>query len=589
MKKLKIPDNFTATTETGYLHYDFGKTTLLVARTRAGKTSLTLEVATLIKSNKPKAICIMFGPDLKAYPEDLLDKNEYYDSIQQLSGDIAVWSNSNHKEEFMAQLTGFSVSPNSVVLCTNSNHTHVNRILAYLKQASSSVPVFAVIDEAHKEGELSYNRLKRELRKMKNVAVIETTASYRDLLLDSNPPDFIQAIVPRGEYVDPLEATLIPFDHVSWTRDNFALHEEQIAAIKQQIQNKQSLTLINGYELVQHHDAFKTQIKRCINNPEVVILTMNSGSVTWTRAAEDYHIEHTVSRDNGKKIRAASSAVSAMYHKEGFRHIIVVGQKQVSEGQTVGCSDLSLTLQIVGTAKGDSNAATLIQTIRTGGLNILYPQAIMMDPQKWESAKLYVSQTEQLAKILAGVKTPEEYQQAVDMSYAEALEARRSEYRRLAASGFLEVKGLKVTHGDYKVVRAPAIPEGVGSHYFEIPLKNFGPAFEYGHKGSSGELYAYVREAARSQPWFNNHSTLAKRVQGTPTDKLRGRGNDVQVIINADPQSQEAQERPLVFWKRDNVIAVRYLFRFTPCLTHNYYGELQNFSHTAGRVLDIVT
>jgi hypothetical protein len=70
----------------------------------------------------------------------------------------------------------------------------------------------------------------------------------------------------------------------------------------------------------------------------------------------------------------------------------------------------------------------------------------------------------------------------------------------------------------------------------------------------------------------------AKKANGNPYDKLVGRGNDIQVHVNADPRSKEVKIHPLVFWRRDSIIAVRYSFRYEACKTHNYYGELESFT-----------
>jgi hypothetical protein len=563
VRKLKIPDNFIGTTSTGYLHYDFGKTTLLVARTRNGKTSFSFEFTSLFKHLESNAICILFGPDLGSYPDDLLDKQEYYESVQQFDTGLAVWKNKDHKVEFMAQIAG--LSNKNTILCTNSNYLHVNAIVGYIKQVKDR-PIYVVIDEAHKDGLKSYKFLKNELRGVPNIAVFETTATYRTNLLAEFPPDFIQAIIAHGTYTDPLSATIIPFLHNNWTKDNDRLHPEQIQAIKQDLDNEKSLVLINGYELVSQHKTFKTQLKTTISRDDVAIITLNSGSVTWTRATQDTDYEQKLVHPNGKPIRAASSAVAAIVN-QGFNHIIVIGQKQVSEGQTIGCKELTLTLQVIGTAKKDSTADSLAQTIRTGGMNILNAQKVMMDPDKWEGIKKHVEANENLRDALSQATTPEEYQQIV-------------------ADSYYEIKKLKINHGAYKPVKKAAIADGVGSYYWEIPVDKFAHLFAYGAT-ATGKLYSHVRDSARKQAWYKNESLAARKISGDIFDKLEGRGNDVQAFVHCDPSSKHTTEYPLTFWLRDNKICCRYIFKHEPCLIHNYYGELSNFSKSAQTVLQL--
>lgn len=558
--KYYFPEDFIVSTAKGYLEYDFGKRTLLTARTRAAKTTATCFFLAAKKVEEPDSLCITFGPNMTNFVSDIKEKFEYFEQFQQL--DVrAVSYNAEEREEFMAELGGMSSRSN--VLCVNSDHNHLEKIIPYITRIRNR-KIYIVIDEAHKGGEKTYARTLREFQ-LPNIAVIETTATFRNRLLTRTPPDYISVLTPRNPYCKPTAATIVPFRHNSYVYKTEKLHPEQITLIQEELGRAESLTLINGYDKTAMHRAFKRQLKSTLNRSDVAIITLNGGLSWWT-TADSSEIEHQLFHYNRTTVRAASSAIAAVYAL-GFRHIIVIGHKQVAEGQTIGCAHLSLTLQIRGTPNSKPNADALAQSIRTGGLNIHTTQRIQTDPQKWSDYCTYIEANEELVTLFQD-KSPEEQQAIAEQAY-------------------LYLPSLTVLHGDYQPVRKIVESEDVGSHYFEIPIQKYAPCFENLNKTNTAPLYAYVRDAVRKQSWYVDQKLSGKKANGLPTDRIHGRGNDIQVHVNADPQSKEAQVHPLVFWKRDDKICVRYTYRHTACRTHNYWGQLESFSKRKDIVLEL--
>ena len=558
--KYYFPEDFIVSTAKGYLEYDFGKRTLLTARTRAAKTTATCFFLASKKVEEPDCLCITFGPNMTNFVSDIKEKFEYFEQFQEL--DVrAVSYNSEEREEFMAELGGMSSALN--VLCVNSDHNHLEKIIPYIR-AIRNRKIYIVIDEAHKGGEKTYARTLREFE-LPNVAVIETTATFRNRLLTRTPPAYISVLTPRNAYCKPTEATLVPFSNNDYVYKHERLHVEQIQLINEEIAKTESLTLINGYDKTVMHRAFKRQLKATINREDVAIITLNGGNSWWT-TADSSEVENQLFHHSRTSIRAASSAIAAVYDL-GYRHIIVIGHKQVAEGQTIGCAKLSLSLQIRGTPNSKPNADALAQSIRTGGLNIYSKQRIQTDPQKWADYVTYIEANEELVTLFQD-KTPEEQQ-------------------ALAEQAYLYLPSLTVLHGDYQPVRKIQESDDIGSHYFEIPLSTFSPCFECNNKENTAALYTYVRDAVKKQDWYSNQKLSGKKANGLPTDRIQGRGNDIQVHVNADPQSKEARVHPLVFWRRDDKIAVRYTYKNVPCRTHNYWGQLESFSKLKDIVLEL--
>ena len=558
--KYYFPDDFPVTTVKGYLEYDFGKRTLLVGPTRAAKTLATCYLLADLKSQYPDALCITFGPNMTNFISDIKEKFEYFEQFQQL--DVrAISYDKADREDFMAEIAGVSFVPS--VLCVNSDVNHISKLIPYITRVKNR-KIFIIIDEAHKGGEKTYDRTLTEFR-TPNIALIETTATFRNRLLTRDPPDYIAVLKPRSPYRKPTDATLVPFVNNDYVYESERLHPEQVQLIHEELSRDQSLTLINGYDKTAMHRAFKIQLKLVINRADVAIVTLNGGKCCWT-TADQCETENELLHQNRNPIRAASSAIQAMYNL-GFRHIIVIGHKQVAEGQTIGCAQLPLSLQIRGTPNSKPNADALVQSIRTGGLNIHSTQRIQTDPQKWKDYCIYIEANEELVTLFQD-KSPEEQQAIAEQAY-------------------LYLPSLNIQHGDYKPVKKVIQTDDVGSYYFEIPILNFSPCFENANVENTAPLYVYVRNEVKKQSWYANQPLRGKKANGLPKDRIQGRGNDIQVHVNSDPQSKESSTHPLVFWKRDNNICVRYTYKHEPCRTHNYWGQLENFSKTKEIVLEL--
>jgi hypothetical protein len=561
LMKYYFPDDFIVSTAKGYLEYDFGKRTLLTARTRAAKTTATCFFLAAKKVEEPDALCITFGPNMTNFISDIKEKFEYFEQFQELDV-CAVSYNSEEREEFMAELGGMSSNRN--VLCVNSDHKHLEKIIPYITRIKNR-NIYIVIDEAHKGGEKTYLRTLREFQ-LPNIAVIETTATFRNRLLTRIPPDFISVLTPRNTYCKPTQASLVPFCDNDYVYKYDKLHQEQVTLIQEEVNKTESLTLINGYDKTAMHRAFKRQLKLCIARADVVIITLNGG-ISWWTTADQSDVENQLFHHNRKSVRAASSAIAAVYTL-GYRHIIVIGHKQVAEGQTIGCAKLSLSLQIRGTPNSKPNADSLAQSIRTGGLNIYSQQRIQCDPQKWADYCTYIEANEELVTLFQD-KSPQEQQ-------------------KIAEQAYINLPSIKVPHGDYQPVRKPLDSDEIGSYYFERPIGDFAPCFENFNRENTAPLWKYARDQIRKQDWYTGQALGGKKANGVPSDRMQGRGNDIQVYVNADPQGQQAVVRPVVIWRRDDKLCVRFIYLHTPCKTHNYFGKLESFSKVKDIILELV-
>jgi hypothetical protein len=561
LMKYYFPEEFIVTTAKGYLEYEFGERTLLTARTRAAKTTATCFFLASKKVEEPDALCITFGPNMTNFVSDIKEKFEYFEHFQELDVQ-AVSYNSADREEFMAELGG--ISSNRNVLCVNSDYKHLEKIIPYITSIKNR-KIYIVIDEAHKGGEKTYERTLREF-KQPNIVVIETTATFRKRLLTATPPKFVEVLVPLSPYTKPTDATLVPFYDNDNVFKTMTLHTEQIQLIQEELEKTESLTLINGYDKTQMHRMFKRQLKKTLNRTDVAIITLNSGISEWT-TADGSDVENKLFHHNHTPVRAASSAVAAIYEL-GYRHIIVIGHKQVAEGQTIGCAKLSLSLQIRGTPKSKSDADSLAQSIRTGGLNIHSKQRIQMDAQKWSDYITYIEENEELV-ILFQDKSPQEQQLIAELH------------------GYQSLDSLKVPNGDYRPTRKKIDADSIGSYYIERPIGMFAACFENFNKENTVPLWKYVRDELRKQDWYTGQTLAGKKANGGPSDKMQGRGNDIQVYVNADPQGHQAVIRPVVIWRRDDKLCIRFTHLHTPCKTHNYWGQLESFSKLKDMMLEL--
>ena len=216
--RITIDSDYPVTTLSGEINFDPQNRSVLVARTREGKTLLGLHGLAKAAEEDPNSINLAFGPNLGAYTDDCLGK---FESIPQLAAqEIDIWSyrEKQGKEKLLEKFA--NVYQGLGIWAINSDHTYVDFILKLLLQNQDRrVNVF--IDEAHKTGVKTYERLLNELLWYPNLGIIESTATFRNRIL-TKPGPKVEILCSRtGNYVYPTDATVVSVDtHTNaWTRD----------------------------------------------------------------------------------------------------------------------------------------------------------------------------------------------------------------------------------------------------------------------------------------------------------------------------------------------------------------------------------
>jgi hypothetical protein len=554
---IQIPKDFLVTTIAGSINFELGKRLILASRTRSGKTLLSAYCLAKAKQQDPESICIHIGPNLGAFVADVETKFELEPYVE--TGVRCTPYNKATAELFALDLAG--LLDYKTIFCVNADHTHVKKIISLIKRTKKRV--YLVIDEAHKAGPQTYEPILKELQ-LPNVAMLETTATFRSRLL-TRPHAKVEIISSRAEYTLPTDARLIPFHENSYTVRNKTLHDLQIDEIVRQTTKNQSLTLINGYDKTVVHNMFKRQVREALEDVHAAVIVMNGGQSRWsdTSSNEEHAILH---KDTNKPIRDASSVIKSV-QSLGYNHIVVIGQKQVEMGQTIGFAGFPMTLQIQGTPISTQNADALAQNVRTGGLNISCEQSIMIDPVRWKDYCDYIEHNEELSFSFRGL-SPQEQEEV----------ARKAYFSR---------PGLRVPHGDYTPVpRTDTTGLPVVTEYFEVDCPDsYKSLFQYQkEKRATGQLIKYVRSLVMRQPWYSQDLKLSARTviggpetvkQSSEGEELVG-GNDTSAFINANPTGTEPKKYPLLIWLRDDKLCIRLQTKFVSGLTHDYYGKLQN-------------
>lgn len=555
---INIPKDFLVTTIAGSINLELGKRLILASRTRSGKTLLSAYCLAKVKQQDPEAICIHVGPNLGAFVADVENKFEL--DAYKNTGVLCTPYTKNNAEIFALDLAG--ILDYKSIFCVNADYTYVSKLISLIKRTKKNV--YVVIDEAHKSGPQTYERMLKELQ-LPNVSILETTATFRSRLL-TRPHAKVEIISSKAEYTLPTDAQLIPFHENAYTVRNKRLHDLQIDEIVRQTTNNQSLTLINGYDKTAVHNTFKQQVREALSDVHAAVIVMNGGQSRWsdTSNEEEHAILH---KDTNKPVRDASSVIKSV-QSLGYDHIVVIGQKQVEMGQTIGFAGFPMTLQIQGTPISTQNADALAQNVRTGGLNIGVNQKIMIDPVRWQDYCDYIEHNEELSFSFRGL-SPQEQEEV----------ARKAYFSR---------PGLRVPHGDYtptpKKTSAENLP--VVTEYFEVECPEaYQSLFQYQkEKRATGQLINFVRSLIVRQPWYTPDLKLSARtvVGGPNTTKMSSDGtpliggNDTSAFINASPTSVEPKKFPLIIWLRDDKLCIRVQKSFVPGLTHDYYGKLQN-------------
>ena len=554
--QIEIPESFPVTTLKGVVTLDSRKRVILTARTREGKTLLALLLGCSIKEIDPDTIVILVSPNLTAAIDDLEGKMDYFPELQETGVDLLSYKDNKvtFAEEFM--------NPEADRLfMMNADYTYVDKLVDYATRTSNKIVI--LLDEAHKGGAKTYERILSEVATLDNVAIIETTATFRNRVL-TRPHGDVVRLIPRSAYRSPTAAHLIPvsIEDNAFCREHQQLCDSHLDEIVRECDNNSCLIMINGGGEQAYHWNAKRQIKDSLVDlgDEIAIIQITGGNAKWSDLLED--AEHTIRHQRSKKaIRDASSIIKTVYNK-GYRKIVVVGQKQVAEGQTIGFAGFPLTLQIMHTALGKQQADSIAQWIRTGGIGVDVTQKIMMVQEKWEDYLAYIDCNEDLRDTFEGLD-PVEQQKAAESMY-------------------LKLETLHVKNGDY--TPTPVMPDisslPLLTDYHEYPLEDswkeqltFNAEVIRTTKDLRKWIATEIKELYPDETFPCNMRTIAGDIN---TKKSNG-GNDISVYVHQDPnaKSQQAWQRNITVWMRDDKLCIRVRKSAEPTigLVHNYWGK----------------
>jgi hypothetical protein len=567
--KISIPATFPVTTVNNVLEFLDGtkERSLLCAQTRAGKTLLATYALAKIKHDYPQAMCIIFGPNLTAFPADVISKCENIPSISDLG--IEARSISGKNELLFAKDWGGSSEASNIIWAINADHTYVSKFIDSYLEEFTHKEVYIVIDEAHLGGEKTYALL-HELYRYPNVSVLETTATFRNRIYTPTLPT-INVLAATSNYRSPLDAELVEISEGANTYSvkHKRLHDEYIELLESEFSAPQSLVLISGQNKTEFHATAHYQVLQAARKTgtRVGILIVNEGAPRLTDSQSGETIL-LVKPDSTQAIKDASTLVDRAHYQHGYDHIVMIGHQMLQMGQTIGALNFPMTLQLlVHSMSSNQRAESITQWVRTGGINITRPQRIAMTRAKWSDVCAYVSANDELAR------------RVVNRSPAEAIEILKREY--------LSLRTLRVEHGAWQVAyeepdwnRLEPITQ-----LFKVPLpEQFREAMiqRAGLRRNTTALNAWVKAQIKEQPWYRSDMSIntVRSVAKLQSDRFGG--SDIQVYINRDPASEESWRRNVTCWidpHNSDLLAIRFRPYELPStgLVHDYYGELRFF------------
>lgn len=567
--KISIPANFPVTTVNNLIEFLDGtdERSLLCAPTRAGKTLIGTYALAKIKHDYPEAMCIMFGPNLTAFPDDVISKCENIPSIAELG--IEARSINGKNELLFAKDWGGSSEASNIIWAINADHTYVSKFIDSYLEEFTHKEVYIVIDEAHLGGNKTYTLL-HELYRYPNVSVMETTATFRNRIYTPKLP-IINILSSKSSYRSPIDATLVEISEIANTFSvkNKRLHEEYIDLLEEEFCKHKSLTLISGQNKTEFHANAHTQVLLTAQEvgTKVGVLIVNESTPRLTDSETGETIL-LVKPDSTRAIKDASTLIDRAHYEHGYQHIVVIGHQMLQMGQTIGAKNFPMTLQmLVHSMSSNQRADSITQWVRTGGIGITKPQRIAMTAAKWADVCTYVNSNDELAR------------KVINRSPEEAIEILKREY--------LSLKTIKVEHGDWsvgfedpdwetltpitKLFRVP-FPEEFKSVMIQRP----------GIRRNTTKMNNWVKEQIKKQSWFTSDMTINTVRSAAKLVSDRFGGSDIHVYIHRDPTSEESWRRNVVCWL-DPDDANTMLVRFRPYLeplsglTHDYNGELRFF------------
>jgi hypothetical protein len=577
LTKITIDNDFPVTVLGNSITISPERRVLIAARTRAGKTTLLCHLAAKVVLEDENSICFIIGPNLASFCEDVIDK---FESIPQLARyaelmDVKSIRSKATVNQMMLQFAGV-IPTKPFIVVANADHSYISTIIKLIEAASVNqkdrrIAVF--LDEAHKYGDKTYGAIKASLTSLtnQNVCLVETTATYMNRLL-AIPPADVQILIPRHlDYVDPTEAKLIEIsredNNVCMDLHSPSLSEDHLDIIAEEWEKPKSLTLISGNQSTAFHEA---AFQQCIQSAKdegvkVAIVKINH-STAWYMGSDASSGRTITAADSRTPIRAASAIIAAV-HRDGYNHIVVIGHKQVEMGQTIGCADLPMTLQILMVTKGKPKADNIAQWVRTGG-NGVSDQRIMCPAEIWHDYCLHVQKTEELSQAFAGLTGKQQ--------------------QKVAEELYFKLEHMRVDYGDYNFSSTKIVEDApILTWLLEIPAgeypAHFKTAFEYeeGKLRDTLEVRNYIIKNLLKDPrWDNNIPIRFHTIAGDANTKMRIGANDVDSYIRADPAAPKLQswQRQITVWLRhtDSALCIRVRPDLRPQsgAIHDYDGSL---------------
>ena len=567
--KVTIPEDFPVTTISGVLYITTSERLILTARTREGKSLLSLYAACKVKEDNPDTIVLIISPNLTANVDDYVGKMNYFEAIKATGVDLKTYK--RNKKELTFEFAGIPIQNNIYVV--NCDYRYIDELVELCSHSSKQI--FMVVDEAHKGGEKTYHRVLKEIATLPHVSVLETTATFRSRVL-TRPHGKVDMLLSKSNYISPIDATPIPIDPLTnWDCiQNEKLAEEHLDRIAYRLSKEDGCVLINGANKTSFHTNGARQVEETLKNlddaDKVAIVLITNSQASWRPIGG--LIDNVITVKGTKtKIKDASSVIKYVYD-EGYRKIVILGNKMVEMGQTIGFAGFDMLLQIHHTSKSQrknsQNADNIAQLMRTGGIGIKASQEVMIVESKWNDYVKYINSNEDLRNALHEL-TPEEQQEAI-------------------RDKWLELDTLRVNNGDYdakQVINTENLE--VITQYDEIELEDWMQDLLHYDPNSVNrsrtELSDHVKKYILNKYYDGKLQKFSVRTcRGDINTKMVGSGNEIQRYLHADPTKKDGSLRNLVIWMRpeDKKLAMRWRDDQQPKegLIHDYWGKPGFFS-----------
>ena len=140
--KVTIPEDFPVTTISGVLYITTSERLILTARTREGKSLLSLYAACKVKEDNPDTIVLIISPNLTANVDDYVGKMNYFEAIKATGVDLKTYK--KNKKELTFEFAGIPIQNNIYVV--NCDYRYIDELVELCSHSSKQI--FMVVDEA---------------------------------------------------------------------------------------------------------------------------------------------------------------------------------------------------------------------------------------------------------------------------------------------------------------------------------------------------------------------------------------------------------------------------------------------------------